>query len=456
MLGDANINIFFIFPSVKVDRTTNHGIAYLCGVARDKGHNVKLYQPKRCSIRELYSEFRKNDYDLCLVSSVTNQWPYALKLIKALRKISDIMIVVGGHHVTNCLTALEENEEINGICIGEGDIALGELLDRLEKKESYYHIKSMHFRKQDEIIKNELNDLVDDLDSLPFPDYSVFKDKVIKYRPALMLSRGCPYNCAYCCNNSLRKLYKGKGKYVRLKSVNRAIEEVTDFVRKYNPSHLDFDDDTFVKNKRWLCSFLDEYKKLIALPLNCNTRPETIDEELCKRLKDAKCDTVCVGIESGNEELRKKVLQRNMSNESIKNAFMLLHKYGIKTYSFNMVGFPDETYENYLDTVKLNKEIRPKVMQMTIFYPFKGTDLWHLATEKGYLPERTIYSHNFYSRSLLKMEQFTRWKIKYAHMFFQFNVLKDESIIKAFYYMLRYNLLPIIWLKSFLKILLRK
>lgn len=436
------MDIFFIYPSIKHAEHVNHGVAALCGVIKSNGHNVDLYQPIKVNVRELYTKFCEKEYALCLVSAVTNQWPYALKLIKALKKRSDVMVILGGHHATSCPSILDENKEIDGICIGEGDAALGELLDKLENRQDYFHINSMWFRRKREILTNEIGDLINDLDSLPFPDYSRFSKEAISNRPALMFSRGCPYRCTYCCNNRLAKLYQGKGKFVRIKSVERAIEEVSDFADRYKPVRIDIDDDTFLKNKKWAAEFLKKYKMLTEIPFNCNTRPETLNEEICQALKKAGCGTLCIGIESGNEGIRKNVLKRDMSDSTIRKAFRLAHEHGIKIYSFNLVGVPGETYKDYLDTVRLNREIRPTYRQITVFYPYPGTELYEYAKEKGYLTEGQ-FRDSFFSRSLLTMKQFPKWKIKYAHVLFHFNVERETSLIKALYHLLRhYKLFP--------------
>jgi len=284
----------------------------------------------------------------------------------------------------------------------------------------------------------------------------VFSKRSIINYPALMFSRGCPYDCSYCCNNSLRKLYRGKGTYIRLKSVKRAMEEVQIFINNFSPLILNFDDDTFMKNREWLFSFLDEYKRLTKIPFNCNTRPETINEERCQRLKEANCNIISVGIESGNEHLRKQILKRRMSNMSIKESFDIMKKHGLKTSSYNMVGLPDETFENHMDTVKLNRDIQPDLMQISIFYPYLKTELGDYARDKGYIVEESKFSHSYFSESILKMEQFPKWKIKCAYTFFHFNVFRNKSIIKALYYLIRYNFLKNIYIKKFLKVLLRR
>lgn len=450
------MNIFFIFPSIKLDKTVNHGAASLFGVIKEKGAQVDLYHPDKFDLDEMIKQFTKKEYSLCLISTVTNQWPYAYKYINAIREISDVFIIVGGHHPTQCPNILKECPEIDAICIGEGDLALGKFLDKYSKQEEVYSIKNMHFRKRNssEIIINEMGELIGDLDTLPYPDYSIYSKRSVLNYPALMFSRGRPFTCTYCCNHSIRKMNAKKGRYVRFKSIDRAIQEIQKFLKVFDVSVLNYDDDTFTKNKEWLFAFLKEYKKEINIPFNCNARPETLNDEVCKALKDANCRSVSMGVESGNENIRKHILKRTMTNESLIEAFAMLKRHGIITSSFNMVGIPEETYEEYLDTVKLNRTILPDQMQISIYYPYPGTELANYAIEKGYLPSKEVFSHSYFSESILDMKKFPKWKIKIAYTMFHFNVFKEQSFIKAVYYLLRYNLLKNIFIKKILKVVL--
>ena len=81
-----------------------------------------------------------------------------------------------------------------------------------------------------------------------------------------MVGRGCPFNCAYCCNRMLRDLYRGKGNYVRRHSVDRVLGEINKAKANYEIRSIDFIDDDFISDKGWLHSFLDRYRKEIQLP----------------------------------------------------------------------------------------------------------------------------------------------------------------------------------------------
>jgi radical SAM superfamily enzyme YgiQ (UPF0313 family) len=115
-----------------------------------------------------------------------------------------------------------------------------------------------------------------------------------------------------------------------------------------------------------------------------------------------------------------------MTNESIMRAFSLLKKHGIKSYAFNIVGAPEDTYENYLETVRLNQAIRPDGYQITIFYPYPGSDLFNRAKEMGLLTENT-FRDSFESQSLLRMKQFPRWKISFAKNTFGYRLMSEEK-----------------------------
>lgn len=417
------LNVLFLYPSVNLDRWVNYGVACLCGVIRQEGHRAVLYQPVSKEPEVLSRLLLSENFDLCLVSAVTNQWLHALELIRQVRAQSAMPIILGGHHATSSPHLLAETPELDALCVGEGDLALAELLQRIAAGQGLAGISGLWTRapgNPGQIIPSEVGNLIENLDSLPMPDFSVFARQAITNRSSLLLSRGCPYNCTYCCNNNLRRIYDGKGAFVRKKSVARAMAEVRAFVAGHAPVELNFDDDTFVKDKRWLAEFLGHYRQEVALPFNCNTRAETLDDEICRLLKEAGCRIVCIGIESGNEQFRRTMYKRNMSNEALIRAFDLLRKHGLASYAFNIVGAPDETFSHYLDTVKLNRLVRPDGWQITTFYPYPGSELYEYAHKKGYLAGG--YSDSFVSGSLLRMKTFPAWLIRFASASFHYRL----------------------------------
>ena len=142
-------------------------------------------------------------------------------------------------------------------------------------------------------------------------------------------------------------------------------------------------------NLTWLSEFATKYPKRFNIPIQVNGQPQTITQELIDLLKKALVKEVKIGVESGNEELRKLVLNRKMTNEHIINAANLLHKNGLGVGTFNMIGLPGETEENIIETIELNKLLKPLfTVGCSIFKPYLGTPLYQKCMKEGLISTR--------------------------------------------------------------------
>jgi radical SAM superfamily enzyme YgiQ (UPF0313 family) len=151
-------------------------------------------------------------------------------------------------------------------------------------------------------------------------------------------------------------------------------------------------------DRDWVVEFSRPYSQEFAFPFWINSRVERItDEEMVAALANAGCRGVRVGLESGNEELRARVLKRRMSNDEIRQAFSLARKYGLDVYTCNMLGIPGETAEMIEETIALNRELEPAGMQFSVFYPYPMTELYDVCVRDGYLGEETEL-HSYYER----------------------------------------------------------
>jgi len=219
----------------------------------------------------------------------------------------------------------------------------------------------------------------------------------------MMAGRGCPYECSYCCNPALKGTFHGLGKYIRFRSVENILAEIQQITTNYDINTLNFQDDVFTLDRNWTLRFCDAYKGASKLPFWINTRVERVlDQEVVKALAGAGCQGVRIGIESGNENLRREILNRKMSNETIIKAFRLLHKHGLQTYTCNMIGVPGETPEMIQQTIDLNRRLAPNYLQFSVFYPYPMTQLHDTSVAKGYYSGGHISSY-YSSKSLLKM-----------------------------------------------------
>lgn len=127
------------------------------------------------------------------------------------------------------------------------------------------------------------------------------------------------------------------------------------------------------------------YKRHVNLPFSCDERVELLTDDRVKLLKEAGCKQVYLGVESGDEMLRKLVLERTMSNELLKKGVDRLHDNGIRAFAFNMVGLPGEDRQKALSTVKLNATIKVDDSIVTVFSPYPSTILYKISVEKDYV-----------------------------------------------------------------------
>jgi len=221
-----------------------------------------------------------------------------------------------------------------------------------------------------------------------------------------MASRGCPYNCTFCFNKRLKELYAGKGKYIRFHSVKRVLKEIEYVKEKYPLEVIHFEDDVFILKRTWIMSYLEEYSnKKFNIPFCCLVRADLMDDELAKKLKESGCASVWFGLESGNREIRQKILKKDLTDEQIIRAVELLRKYGIKFRAYCMIGIPGETVDNAFETIQLNIKIKTPYPWCSIFTPYSKTEIVDYAISNGYLPDDfsiNDISHSYYKSSLVK------------------------------------------------------
>ena len=291
------------------------------------------------------------------------------------------LLVVGGIHPTISPEDCIKHADI--VCIGEGEEALSELADKLMAGEAIKGIKNLWIKSNNEIIRNDLRPLTD-LNELPFIDYSSENKHYIDAKPMdmhlydIMTSRGCPFSCTYCCNSTLRSIFKGKGSYVRRRSVNNVISELVAAKNNFKElQHIRFQDDVFTFDKEWLKEFKLKYKEFIHLPFSCYIHSSMIDEEIVQMLVDCGLEAVAMGIQSGSEKTRKDVFNRNVTNDEILQATEILNKNVAVQYDVILDNpFEDENDVNQLlDLVlEMPKPFNLCILSLVFFPKTKITD----------------------------------------------------------------------------------
>jgi radical SAM superfamily enzyme YgiQ (UPF0313 family) len=193
--------------------------------------------------------------------------------------------------------------------------------------------------------------------------------------------------------------------------------------------NIEFYDDTFTLDEKRIKEFCERYPKEIGVPFNINVRVNAVNPAQLKLIKKAGCVRVSIGIEVGDENIRNKVLKRNMSEKQIVETFLAAKKAGLKTYSFNMVGIPYETKESIRKTIELNKKCKPDYVGVSIFNVFKGTEVYDLCKKNNWI--RKSYSSSYFRDSNVKHPNFSVSQLRRIRNSFGFKVFLSYKPLRA-------------------------
>ena len=415
------MKVLFIYPDVgtMLPPDYQHGVGTLLAVLKKSGHTPKLiYVHDELSREELIEKTSSFGPGLVAISTVSNQYHRSKMYAEWLKEKFDTPIVIGGMHATLAPEEVIKENCFDILCVGEGEGAIVELADAIENGQDISTILNLWVKKDNKVIKNEVRPLTEDLDALPFVDRETFHfDKILKAQDgkcSMLSGRGCPFGCTYCANEGIRSLYKGKGNYVRMRSVEHVLSEMREILKNYNVTKWEFNDDIFTLKRKWMEEFCELYGAEFNIPFDVNVRVETVDRQALAILKNAGCDLIRIGVESGSERVRKLLMKRNMTNAQIERVFEDAESVGLKTWSFNMVGLPGETRQDADETIRLNEKLCPDHMQVSVFNPYPGTKLYDKCIEDGLLSGRTVDGY-FLPDSVLVQPEFPAQEINAAH-----------------------------------------
>ncbi len=381
--------------------TENLGVEALCSYLRKDGHQIELlFNPllghnfylnlpwlnRFVSDTSLIKKAQSFNPDLIAVSLLSNQFMHARLFLSNLKRTIKAPLIVGGVHASLLPEELIKESWVDMLCIGEGEEPLAELAQKLSTNQSFDHIKNLWVKKHDgTVIKNPVRPLIKDLDRLPVADKDIFYNYgVISKRLMVMTSRGCPHKCTYCINSYRDNIYEGQ-RYLRRKSVEHTIEELIFYKNKYKPKFIQFYDDVFTYDLDWLEAFSKQYAQKVCLDFECYITPSKTHEKSIQLLKASGCVSVIMGIQSGDENIRAKLLNRHYSNELAVEQAQLIKKYKIKLITEYIFGLPEDDYKSMMSSYELNDKLDANYTGSFIFYPFAKTQLTAYCLQNNYL-----------------------------------------------------------------------
>jgi radical SAM superfamily enzyme YgiQ (UPF0313 family) len=441
-----DFKVLLINCNTMLDTLITAGIGILAACLKREGIEVKLFdttfyktrektgdearahtlQVKKTDFKELgilpeetdvIEDFKKEveSYrpDLIGLSCIEVTYPLGIELLKAVRH-TKVPTVVGGVYATFSPDIVIKEDCVDMVCVGEGELALVELCKRMQAGEDLTYVQNIWVKQDGTLYKNPLRRSID-MKELPFQDWGVY-DRRRFWKPmggklsvtgTFEMNRGCPYSCTFCVNSGFNQLYKGLGGYYREQDVPRLIEEMQEKKESYNLQFVYLVAESFLTTTR---TRIEEFVRLyprVGLPFWIEARPESITRENVELLASVGCEGISVGIESGNYELRKKVLGRDITNERIIRAFELLEGSGIRVSANNIIGFPTETREKIFDTIELNRQISSRGVMVSFFSPYRGCTLREACELEKYLKEEDI-ANDYRLAPTLDMPQLSR------------------------------------------------
>lgn len=386
-----------LFVVDKVDYSDYIAIAYLSAIAKELGHQTFLRELIHCNLSE---EVRQLQPDVVAYSVF--YWDAYEHIVAAHKEASqehDFVSILGGPHAT----LYPENFAQSGVdafCIGEGEYPFREFLQRIETEESFDDIPNLITKAG----ANPVRPLIANLDELPPPDRDLVIDSTFLRTTAkktFYATRGCPFHCAYCCNNYYRKLYRSKGKVIRRFSVERFLDEIEYVKNKYRTDFIRIGDDCFaVKADKWLKEFSEEYPKRIGIPFSCYLRFDAVDDDMLSLLRSAGCHSAILSVDSASNHIRERILGRKMRTQDIIGNLQMIRRHGIETLVNFMLAAPESTLQDDLEALDISRKAKITYTAFSTTVPIRKTELFDYCVEKNIIDPDT-YSGDMGGRSTL-------------------------------------------------------
>lgn len=390
------------------------GLGYIAAVLLRAGHAVEVmdingYRWDKKKVEELIKNAK---FDVAGIGGLVTIYKYVKWLVKIIRKYHpNTKIIVGGSVGASIPRVMLENNQVDIVCMGEGEETVAELFKVLENNGELSGVKGICYKdKTGEIRTTPKRPPIKDLDTLPLPAWDLFPMDIYLKNPVgapnknkwadgeaendvplsmnIFATRGCPYQCIYCYHD-----FMGDGH--RHRSAKNIVNEIETLLNRYNVQYFHFIDDELVASRDFVfdfCNKMNELRKKVNKDLTwgCAGRVNLMTEEMIIAMKEAGCVFIGYGIESGSQTMLD-LIKKRVTVEQAKKAIRLTGKHlGWVDFSL-MIGYPGETHETIKETIDFCKELNISPEVIFFITPYPGTELYRMSLETGKIVNEEEY-----------------------------------------------------------------
>ena len=364
------------------------GLAYMAAVLEKNGFEVSVVDCPTLNItyEGLKREIVRLEPDMIGITSVTVTFSSALQAARAIKEsYPRAFIVLGGPHVTVLdEQTLNEHPEVDIVVRGEGEQTILELAGLVFESnlKGLQGVAGITFRKNGQIVRTNDRAFIQELDELPYPSFKHFP--LAKYRRfgklilPIITSRGCSFRCSFCLAPRMA------GKQFRARSPKNVVDELIWLRDVYESDAITFHDETFTHDKMRVLEICEEIKKRnVGLPWDCSTRVDKISEEVLAKMKEANCQLVSFGVESGSQKMLN-AMRKGTTVEQNERAIRWAKEIGISVTISVVIGYPGETTDTLKQTLEFIRKTEPDDVHMSLATPYPGIELYDIVKDLGW------------------------------------------------------------------------
>lgn len=350
------------------------------------------------TFEKIEAHIKKEKPDVIGITSSTPAFLSALRISRICKDVdANIKVILGGIHPSAFPIQTASEKSIDFVVVGEGELTFLDLLDAIEKKNGYQDISGIAYRDDGIVIQNRPRQLIENLDTLPFPARDLMQNELYSPPPtkrvstfkatSLTSARGCPYNCNFC---SAHVIWTRR---YRFRNAENVVDEMEYCVSNFGIREFAITDELFALNRDKALTFCEEIlNRGLNIAWVCMSRAGQVDEELLKMMKRAGCKEISFGLESGDEEMLSKIIHKKSTLDTARQTIGLVKKVGIRTHASYMIGNIGETERTIRKTIEFAKELNTDVAAFFIASPLPGTELYEQALKLGYIRKDANWS----------------------------------------------------------------